>query len=265
MTTVVAVYSEKGGVGKTALSSGLVAAAAARGMRVLAVDLDPRHTLTDELGVDSPQFSVNDLLFVDPSDADPADAAELVQDALSPAGEAWPDLVRVLAAERALSHREVDATIGLEHRLARAVRGVDDVDLVVIDVPPRAGGRLAGAALVTATVVVIPATLTLDGFIGAGEAMTTVRHIQRGPNPSLRVAGIVRSITPRPVRQIHRELDRQLAETYPDLLLDARIPHYAVREEARTASVPITGAPGREARTLAAAYGSVLDVLVKES
>ncbi|MFE4626520.1 ParA family protein [Streptomyces mirabilis] len=69
MSRVLAVYSEKGGVGKSALSAGLVAAARKRKLGVIAVDLDPRGTFTAELGIstdEAPASSMNDLLALDP-------------------------------------------------------------------------------------------------------------------------------------------------------------------------------------------------------
>ena len=47
----VAQFGEKGGTGKSSLTNGLAAVAADRGMRVVVVDVDPRATATDELGV----------------------------------------------------------------------------------------------------------------------------------------------------------------------------------------------------------------------
>lgn len=43
---VVAVMNYKGGVGKTTLTANLGAVAAARGLRVLLIDLDPQTNLT---------------------------------------------------------------------------------------------------------------------------------------------------------------------------------------------------------------------------
>ncbi|MFE7530058.1 AAA family ATPase [Kitasatospora sp. NPDC057542] len=65
MSRVIAVYSEKGGVGKSALAAGLAAAARKRNLDVVAGDLDPRDTFTAELGIpedEAPAFSMNDLL-----------------------------------------------------------------------------------------------------------------------------------------------------------------------------------------------------------
>jgi chromosome partitioning protein len=260
----IADHSEKGGVGKTSVTAGMAAVAAGRGMDVVAVDLDPRHTLTKELGVEDPPYTVNDLFYVD-SDGPPAgDPAELVHEAIVPAGPGWPSNVRVLASERPFARRETDNTTGMELRLKRALDGLrGEVDLIVMDVPPRAGGKIAGAALIAATHILIPATLTADGHDGALEALRSIGHFAApgGLNPGLVVAGLVRSIVPREseMRDVHRFWEKQITEDFGELLMETVIRSYAVREECRTACVPITAAPGREAKLLAAAYGEVLD------
>ena len=77
---MLAIYSEKGGVGNSSLAAGLVAVMAANNRRVCAIDLDPRPTLTAELdaldtGGESPR-TVNDLLYVNPT-ANPDDLPPL--------------------------------------------------------------------------------------------------------------------------------------------------------------------------------------------
>jgi chromosome partitioning protein len=267
VTPHVAIYSEKGGVGKTALATGLAAVAGTRGQRVLVVDLDPRATATDELGVTKVAYSVNDLLYQDPGEADPVDVRGLATEAVVPAGKDWPDGVLVLAAERALAHREADPTTGMELRLRRSLEGVPEalgVDLVLLDVPPRAGGKLAGAALIDATHVLIPATLDEDGRVGAREARTSVRRVAASARPELELAGVVRNIVEGRRTNLAGAIEQWLREEYPDLLLPVTIPRHVVRQETRFARVPITAASaaGPEARALCAAYGAVLDHLL---
>ncbi|MFJ5646360.1 ParA family protein [Streptomyces sp. NPDC093223] len=257
MSTVVAVYSEKGGVGKSALSAGLVAAARAKGLPVVGGDLDPRATFSAELGApETPEFSMNDLLAMDPQGE-----TGLAGDALVPASDAWSG-VRLIAAERALANRETDnVAVGLEFRLKLALRGVIEPGGVgVLDLPPRAGGKLVTAALVAATHVVIPATLDEDGRIGTKEALATIQLVRNlGMNPDLKIVGIVPSIVPGGRNSLRDEIDKFLAETYPELYRkDLAIPRHTVRQQTRYACVPITSAQGAEAQSLARAYGRVL-------
>ena len=258
----VAEVSEKGGVGKTSVTAGLIAVAAELGLRVGAVDLDPRATLTDELGIDEPEKSVNDIYYVDEKEP-PVDPAQLAHDVLVPAGRAWPSNVKVLPCVRSFGNREMDGTPNMEFRLKRALWGLrEEIDVFFLDAPPRPGGRIVGSALIAARKVLIPATLNNDGWSGATEALKTIRHQNApgGPNEDLEVAGIVRSIVPRPdeIRQINRDWEARLLEDFGDMVLPSIITNYAIRETARTACAPITSAPGREAKVLVAAYREVL-------
>jgi chromosome partitioning protein len=257
-------YSEKGGVGKTSDTDGLAAVAGERGLNVVVVDGDPRATATDELGVelDENTLTLNDLLII-PTKGDPPDPAEVIEDVIQPAGKKWPSNVRIIPAERTLAHRESDPA-PIETRLARAIVGAPDVDLWLFDLPPRAGGKLVTTILAAATRVLIPASLTTDGYIGVAEAQRSMKLIRQGMNPGLGYLGIVRSIVPKDSerRGVHDEIDNLLNDSYPGEVLPVQIVEYAIREEARLASVPITAAGGREAKILVGKYGELLDLVL---
>lgn len=264
-TVVLAIDSEKGGVGKSSLASGLIAVMAAAGHEVLAIDLDPRATLTAELdavSTDADALGVNDLLW-EPPDADPEELPELrglAEQALRPAGPKWGP-VQVLAAERALAHREADtSTPNLEHRLALALDGVTKrFRLVVIDLPPRAGGRLVGAGLLAATHVVFPGTLDEDGLVGVQDARRTASRLARTHPGTLHHVGVLRTIV-EPRTRLGEFSDTSYLTSFDDVV-DVVIPKRVVRREARTACVPITTAPGRDAQDLITAYTLVLNTL----
>lgn len=257
----VASYSEKGGVGKSALAAGLAAVARRRALAgklgtVYAADLDPRGTFTSELGLDPDALpcSLNDLLA-----ADPKGQNGLAADVLLEASEAWSG-IHVLAAERVLAHRETDPSTGIELRLRKGLDGVvGDEDLAVLDLPPRAGGKLVVAGLTAATHVVIPATLDEDGRIGAREALDTIRQVQESYNPGLQVVGIVPSIVPGGKSTLGDTIGKFLADTYGPLYRDdLAIPRYGIRQKTRFARVPITTQTGREATALITAYDDIL-------
>ncbi|MGW7330140.1 ParA family protein [Streptomyces sp. NPDC054840] len=259
MGTRIASYSEKGGVGKSATAAGLVAAARRRRLTgtpgaVVAADLDPRGTLTAELGIKAPDFTMNDLLAMDPKGE-----RGLATEALTDASEDWSG-VRVIAAERALANREADQSTGFEFRLRHALEGVlDEDDDLIFDLPPRAGGKLVTAALLAATHVVIPATLNEDGRIGAKEAMETIAIIRDSYGYDLKVVAIVPSIVPGGRTTLADAIGKHLADTYGDLYRDdLAIPRHTLREQTRYACVPVTSQTGREASALAHAYDGIL-------
>lgn len=260
-TPVVAIDSEKGGVGKSALAGGLLAVMAARGYRCLAIDLDPRATLTAELDAEVGEFTVNDLLWSDPT-ADPdslPELAGLAAQAVRPAGAAWKQ-VELLAAERALAHRETDPSTGLEQRLAVSLRGVvESYDFVVLDLPPRAGGKLVGAGMLAATQVLYPATLDEDGLVGVRDARRT-RKVLAQSGGQVTEVGVVRNVVA-PRTKLAAFYDETFGEEFAGLLLDTVIPRRVIRQEARGGCVPITDASTTDANELTSAYTAVLNTI----
>jgi len=263
-TPVVAIDSEKGGVGKSALAGGLIAVMAAHGHRILAIDLDPRATLTAELDAEKGEFSVNDLLYLDPT-ADPDELPELAglaAQAIRPAGDAWGTTVDVLAAERALAHRETDPATGLEQRLASSLTGVtDSYDLVLIDLPPRAGGKLVGAGMVAASHVLYPATLDEDGLIGVRDARRT-RKVLAQSGSSVTELGVVRNVVAQRTK-LAALYDETLHDDFGDLVLPVVVPRRVIRQEARGGSVPITDATTSDGRDVTRAYTAVLNEIAR--
>lgn len=265
-TPVVAIDSEKGGVGKSALAGGLIAVMAAHQHRVLAIDLDPRATLTAELDAEKGDFSVNDLLYLDPT-ADPDDLPELAglaAQAIRPAGNAWGQTVDVLAAERALAHRETDPATGLEQRLAASLNGVTtSYDLVLIDLPPRAGGKLVGAGMVAASHVLYPATLDEDGLIGVRDARRT-RKILAQSGSSVTEIGIIRNVVAQRTK-LAALYDDTLHDDFGEMVLPVAVPRRVIRQEARGGSVPITDANTSDALDVIRAYTCVLNEIARRS
>lgn len=260
---VLAINSEKGGVGKSGLAGGLVAVMAANGCRVCAIDLDPRATLTAELdALNTGDLTVNDLLYVDPK-TDPDDLPPLqglAADALRPAGEAWGSNVQVLAAERALGNREMDSTVNLEHRLRKSLEGVAELfDIVVIDMPPRAGGKLVGSGLLAATHVIYPGTLDEDGLVGIQDARRTFRRMaETSPTVPIEV-GALRNIVPAKTNLAQLYDQKFLDEFGPEIVMPVAVPRRVIRQESRAACVPITISHTKDARQVANGYTAVLN------
>jgi chromosome partitioning protein len=258
---IVAVYSEKGGVGKTGTTAGLVATMAAAGGRVLAIDLDPRGTLTAELAAKTTgDLGVNDLLYIDTS-KDPDTLPPLsgmAQQALRPAGEAWGPNVAVLAAGRSLANRENDP-LDIAHRLRVSLEGVaEQFHLVAIDMPPRAGTKLTSIGLHAATHILYVTTLSTDGIIGVTDAKQSVKYMQQTAHRKWKEVGVLRNIVGRRT-QIAAHHDQQLRGLFGKDLLPFAVAERVVRAETRELCIPITAAQTPESLEVINGYTRVLN------
>jgi chromosome partitioning protein len=279
---VLLVFSEKGGVGKTALTNAIATVLAFAGKKVLVIDLDPRATATSELGIaiGKDDFGVNDILYVDPEDPEPADATGSAAEVAIPANaeNEWPQNIHVLPSSRVLGNREKDTTPGIERRLQQSLEGVkEEYDLVIVDVPPRAGGTLVAAAVLAGTHAIFPATMNEDGFDGVTDAMTSIRRTRAttGMSP-LRIVGIIRNIVDPSRTNSAVEYDGIFREEWPAdstercstcqkndaphcdhvlrLIEDLLIPKYDLRVQARNKCVPFMLATTKESEWLRRAY-----------
>src|SRR5690349_9431199 len=131
--SIIAFANQKGGVGKTTTTINLGACLAARGRRVLILDLDPQANATSGLGCTAAEGRTSyDVLLGDL----PAAAAVI------PAGESG---LFIIPSSPALAGADIELVPleGREFFLRRALRAaeppLDGYDEVLIDCPPSLG------------------------------------------------------------------------------------------------------------------------------
>ncbi len=192
MGLVISVVNQKGGVGKTTTSVNLGAAIAAKGRKVLLVDMDAQSNLSTHLGLGAkedpenpgeaptvPPFTIYDVL----------KGSKTVKDVIihrSDNLDVVPSSLFLSAADL-----ELGGVVGRELILKRALLPVrDQYDVVVIDCPP-ALGLLSLNALAAVERVIIPVQSEYLALHGVRQLLDTIDQVRGIYNPTLIVGGVL--------------------------------------------------------------------------
>lgn len=182
---VIAIFNQKGGVGKTTTNVNISACLAAKGKKVLVVDIDPQGNTTSGLGIDknSLDYSIYDLILgsVDIRNC----ILQTSQENLS----IIPSSVQLAGAEIELTEMEER-----EKPLKKALMGIkNDFDYVFIDCPPSLG-LLTINALTAVESVLIPIQCEYYALEGVSQLMNTIELVKKNLNPQLEIQGVVLSM-----------------------------------------------------------------------
>jgi len=206
----IAFFNEKGGTCKTTLCVNVAARLAARGKRVLVVDLDTQGHAGKSLGLDVRAMSptVHDWLL----DAGRTPLEALIRPTPVPGVELVP-ANKELAAFPVSVAPAPDRADRLDQRLASLPAG--RYDLVLLDAPP-SQSLVTDNVLRAAGELVVPVALTYLALDGCAEVLHSLARLrtERGRAPELLL--VVATLHRR--TQLAEEILGKLRERFPDRL-----------------------------------------------
>ena len=237
---VVALFNQKGGVGKTTSTINLGAALTELGRKVLLVDFDPQGGLSLGLGVNAHSLPLEGTVYfalMDPA----ADVEKIILKSSVPGLDFLPANRDLGTAETTLG-----AEIGGQQFLKRTLNSLKDrYDVILIDCQPTMG-QLTINALVAADEVIVPLQceyFALHGFIELKGNLDKVRNFL---NPNLKLIGILATMFDR--KTVHnREVLTTIIEKYPEDVFETII--------AKTIRFPETTVVGEPITTYASSSG----------
>lgn len=228
MGEIIAVASQKGGVGKTTTAVNLGASFASLGYRTLLVDLDPQGSVATSFGY-GPYDVEAGILEIFTED-------HPIRKCIHATGMEHFDFIpsNTWADE---AHRQALLSAADEFKLKLALQEiVDAYDFILIDCPP-AMGDLTYNALVAAHSLIVPIQCEYYALKALGRFLKITRKIKNELNPELRYRGFLLTMVDMR-NNLSKKVINKVRFTLQGLVFETVIPR-----NIRLAEVPYYGKP----------------------
>ena len=181
----IAIFNQKGGVGKTTTNVNLSAGIGKLGKKVLVLDMDPQGNTTSGYGID--KNTIENTIYeviVDGLD---------IHDAIIKTDF---DNIYLVAAASELAGAEIELANekDREYKLKNSLDKIkDDYDYIFIDCPPSLG-MLTINSLTASDSVLIPIQCEYYALEGVSQLMSTFKLVKKRLNPNIEIQGVVLSM-----------------------------------------------------------------------
>lgn len=186
MGKAIAIFNQKGGVGKTTTNINLAACLAIRGKRVLILDIGPQGNTTSGIGVTKRNLKNTVYNILIDKDYDPRKAIIKTN----------VENLDLIPASVDLAGAEVEL-VGMEGRESALKDGLEkikgDYDYIFIDCPPSLG-LLTINSLAAVDSVLVPIQCEFYALEGVSQLVSTIDLVKRSLNPKLEIQGVILSM-----------------------------------------------------------------------
>ena len=229
MGKVIAIANQKGGVGKTTTAINLAASLAVLEKRVLIIDADPQANTTSGLNFSPNNDQQRTLYEVLIGRIDIEDA--LIQTEIANL-HLIPSHINLVGAE--IEMLEADGRESLLKNALAPIRA--NYDYINIDCSPSLG-LITVNTLTAADSVIIPVQPEYFALEGLGKLLQTIRLVQGGVNPDLKVEGFVVTMFDGRTR-VHTQVLAELRDHFRDLVFQT-----VIQRNIRLSEAPSHGKP----------------------
>jgi chromosome partitioning protein len=211
---IIAVASQKGGVGKTSSSISLAAGLAHKGKKVLLIDIDPQANSSKVLLHNYPQLTKEQTIYTTILERSPL-----------PIHTTAVENLDTVPSHILLSDTDVKLSTAIDHREERLKKELDAIkntyEHVFIDCPPTLSWLTINAltAADKAIVTVSPGYFELDSIV---QISKTIKEVREYFNPALQLAGFLFTMADPTVNS--KTSLQILRQTYTGSVFNAVIP-----------------------------------------
>ncbi len=186
MGKAIAIFNQKGGVGKTTTNINLAACLAIKGKRILILDIDPQGNTTSGMGISKKGLEKTMYEVLIDDQVSPEDA--ILKTGI--------DNLDIIPASVQLAGAEIEL-VQLEAREKRLKKALDKIrgkyDYLFIDCPPSLG-LLTINSLTAVDSVLIPIQCEFYALEGVSQLMSTIDLVKKNMNPSIEIQGVILSM-----------------------------------------------------------------------
>ena len=185
MGKIIAIFNQKGGVGKTTTNVNLSASLGKLGKKILVLDMDPQGNTTSGYGIDknNVENTIYEVII------DGLDIKEAVI-------ETEFENIHIVASASELSGAEIELSSekNREYKLKDSLSKIkDEYDYIFIDCPPSLG-LLTINSLTAVDSVLIPIQCEYYALEGVSQLMSTYKLVKKRLNPKIEIQGVVLSM-----------------------------------------------------------------------
>jgi chromosome partitioning protein len=227
----IAIFNQKGGVGKTTTNINLAACLAMKGKKVLILDIDPQGNTTSGMGILKKGLKRTAYEVLIDDNVEPEEA--ILSTGLKNL-DIIPASVQLAGAEIELVQLE-----GRERRLKKAIDKIKDkYDYIFIDCPPSLG-LLTINSLTAVDSVLIPIQCEFYALEGVSQLMSTIELVKKNLNKKLEIQGVILSMFDGRTN-LSIQVVEEVKKYFRDKVYTTVIPRNVRLAEAPSYGLPIT-------------------------
>ena len=223
---IVAIANQKGGCGKTTTAVNLSACLAAKGKKVLLIDLDPQGSATTHLAISGFDNTMYEAMMDDLSLSQITKPTEI-------------EGLDIIPADKRLGRAEMEIagkSIARERILKPKVRSQDAYDFIIIDTPPNLG-FLTINAMVASDTVLVPTQTEFFAIQGLSMILDLAKAISEGLSQDLKLKYLLTMYDAR--TKMGKEVITRVRELLGDDVFKVVIPRSIKLAEAPSYGKPI--------------------------